>query len=155
MVARFETAKDTWTRTEVILRKTKNEGRGKNEIKRGRWKMRRYRYARTTRIVSIWSVLKNTSGLTARFALEERNIGPYAGLTAALMGLLCWLMEGRGEEPCVSLYAHHGPPWRGRKDARSILGRRLKGKGRYRLYIHPCVGLSCAVRMPEHFERIS
>lgn len=61
-------------------------------------------------------------------------------------------MEGLGEEACVSLYAHHGPPWRGRKDGRSILGRRLKGKGR-----HPasaCVRLSRAafVGMLEHFE---
>ena len=37
-------------------------------------------------------LLKNASGLTARFALKS-NIGPYAGLTGALIGLR---MEGRG-----------------------------------------------------------
>lgn len=66
-------------------------------------------------------------------------------------------MEGRGEEVCVSLYAHHGPPWRGRKDARSILGRRLKGKGRHRLCksIRRHIHLSRAVRKPGHLECIA
>lgn len=77
-----------------------------------------------------WILLKSVGGLTAWFALESSTSAHTMDSTGA--GWVYGLLEGQGET-CVSLYAHHGPPWRGAgKDGRSILGRRLKGKGRHR-----------------------